>query len=350
MSPRRAAIGRSEIRSAARLRLGQGPWMTVVGVVKDIRHDGLDVDGIPHIYTSMYQAFDAAQGVVFRDFCIVLRTSLPASALEQRIRHEVQSLDPGLPVYDIVSMDELLDRSLASRRFSAQLVGGFAGVALILASIGIYGVLAYMVGQRSREIGLRMALGATRRDILKLILRKGAVLAGIGVAAGVILSASRRLDDGQCALWCASARSRDFSGRAACTAGCRRYGELHSSPARHEGGPGDRPQRSVNPHETNTHRLAVDTILTAVAWGQGTKAATPIPTIASTVDREVGSVEKQVLEVAEAMPEDKLGVRTFALQVKHIAASNYLAIWSPLTGENSPRGFQGRGRPGELAD
>jgi predicted permease len=173
-----------------RLRLGQGPWLTVVGVVKDIKHDGLDVDGVAHIYASIYQQFDAAQGVVFRDFCIVLRTSQPASALEPRIRHEVQSLDPGLPVYDIVSMDELLDRSLASRRFSARLVGGFAGVALILASIGIYGVLAYMVGQRSREIGLRMALGATRGDILKLILRKGAVLAGIGVAAGVILSAS----------------------------------------------------------------------------------------------------------------------------------------------------------------
>jgi ABC-type antimicrobial peptide transport system permease subunit len=87
-------------------------------------------------------------------------------------------------------MNELLDRSLASRRFSAELVGGFAGVALVLAAIGIYGVLAYMAGQRSREIGLRMALGASRDDILKLILRKGAILAAVGVAAGVILSAS----------------------------------------------------------------------------------------------------------------------------------------------------------------
>jgi putative ABC transport system permease protein len=87
-------------------------------------------------------------------------------------------------------MNHVLDASLASRRFSAQLVGGFAALSLLLASIGIYGVLAYMVGQRSREIGLRMALGATRTDILKLILRKGVVLAGIGVMAGVILSAS----------------------------------------------------------------------------------------------------------------------------------------------------------------
>jgi putative ABC transport system permease protein len=173
-----------------RLRLGQGPWMTVVGIVKDIKHDGLDVDGIPHIYVSIYQPFDAAQGVVFRDFCIVLRTSLPASVLEPQIRHRVQGIDPGLPVYGIASMNELLDRSLASRRFSAQLVGGFAGVALLLAAIGIYGVLAYMVGQRSREIGLRVALGATRDDILKLVVTKGVVLAGIGIIAGVLLSAA----------------------------------------------------------------------------------------------------------------------------------------------------------------
>ena len=75
-------------------------------------------------------------------------------------------------------MDDMLDRSLASRRFSADLVGGFAGLALLLASIGIYGLLAYMVGQRSREIGLRIALGAGRADILKLFLPKGLVLAG----------------------------------------------------------------------------------------------------------------------------------------------------------------------------
>jgi predicted permease len=180
--PGRDSLGR-------RLRLGQGPWITVVGVVKDIKHDGLDIDGIPHVYVSIYQEFDAAQ-IVFRDFSIVLRTSLPASALEPRIRHRVQSIDPGLPVYGIASMSELLDKSLALRRFSAELVGGFAGVALLLASIGIYGLLAYMVGQRSREIGLRVALGAGRADIIKLIVTKGVVLAGIGIIGGMLLSAS----------------------------------------------------------------------------------------------------------------------------------------------------------------
>jgi len=95
-----------------------------------------------------------------------------------------------LPVFHVFSMNDILDRSLASRRFSAALVGGFAGVALVLPSIGIYGLLAFMVGQRSREIGLRTALGARPADILKLIVTKGVVLAGVGIIAGVILSAS----------------------------------------------------------------------------------------------------------------------------------------------------------------
>jgi ABC-type antimicrobial peptide transport system permease subunit len=120
----------------------------------------------------------------------VLRTTLRKSALEPQIRHQVESVDTKLPVYDVASMNELLDRSLASRRFSAQLVGGFAGVALLLASIGIYGVLSYTVGQRSREIGLRMALGAERADILKLVVTSGVVLSIVGIVAGVILAAS----------------------------------------------------------------------------------------------------------------------------------------------------------------
>jgi ABC-type antimicrobial peptide transport system permease subunit len=86
-------------------------------------------------------------------------------------------------------MNDILDRSLASRRFSADLVAAFAGLALLLASIGIYGLLAYMVGQRSREIGLRIALGAQRVDILKLILGKGFVLAAVGIVTGVLLAA-----------------------------------------------------------------------------------------------------------------------------------------------------------------
>jgi len=173
-------------RLRIRLRFGQNPvnpWSTVVGVVKNIKHDGLDVDGVPHLYVPLNQFLG-------RSLSLALRTSLPTSTLEAQIRGAIQSVDPGLPVFGISSMDEILDASLASRRFSANLVAGFAGGALLLASIGIYGLLAYMVGQRSREIGLRLALGAQRADILRLVLGKGVVLASLGIVTGVIFSAS----------------------------------------------------------------------------------------------------------------------------------------------------------------
>ena len=184
--PARAALGR-------RLRMGQRqdfsqpgtdrPWMTVVGIVKNIKNDGLDIDGVPHIYVPIYQRLGRTLSVVFR-------TSLPAALLEPEIRQEIQSIDPGLPVFNVSSMNDVIDSSLASRRFSANLVGAFAGLALFLASLGIYGLLAFMVGQRSREIGLRMALGAGRADILKMILGKGVILTGVGILAGVVFSLS----------------------------------------------------------------------------------------------------------------------------------------------------------------
>ena len=161
------------------------PWVTVVGIVKDMKQDGLDTDGVPHIFRPIYQQ----SGRRSQAMSVVARTPLPASLLESQIRKEIQTLDPALPVFNVRSMNDVMDASIAPRRFSAELVGVFAAVAMLLSSIGIYGLLAYMVGQRSREIGIRVALGAQRPDILKLILGKGLLLAGTGIAIGLILSA-----------------------------------------------------------------------------------------------------------------------------------------------------------------
>jgi predicted permease len=172
-----------------RLRLGKNPslpWVTVVGIVKDMKQDGLDTDGVPHIFGPIYQQ----TGSRARAKNVVVRTSMPALLLESQIRKEIQTLDPALPVFDVRSMNDLMDASIAPRRFSAELVGVFAAVAMLLSSIGIYGLLAYMVGQRSREIGIRMALGAQPPDILKLILGKGLLLAGAGVLVGLVLAAA----------------------------------------------------------------------------------------------------------------------------------------------------------------
>jgi len=169
-----------------RLRLGRNanlPWITVVGIVGDMKQDGLDVDGVPHIFRPIYQQSGRAMSVV-------ARTSLPASSLEPQIRSEIENTDPSLPVFNVRSMNDLIDVSLAPRRFSAQLVGIFAAVALFQSSVGIYGLLAYMVGQRSREIAIRMALGGQSADILKLILRRGLLFACAGILIGLLLAAA----------------------------------------------------------------------------------------------------------------------------------------------------------------
>jgi predicted permease len=158
------------------------PWSTVVGVIADIKNDGLDQSGGPHIYFPIYQV------PRLRTLSVTVQTSLSAISLEPQIRREIQAIDPNLPIFNVRTMNEVIDGSLASRRFSAELVGAFAVVALLLASVGIYGLLAYMVGQRSHEIGVRMALGAMPSTIGKMIVSRGAGLAGIGLGIGLLLS------------------------------------------------------------------------------------------------------------------------------------------------------------------
>jgi predicted permease len=153
--------------------------VAIVGVVGDIKSEGFDVAGAPSIYVPELQS--PPYGSV-----VYLRTAGDPGALGEAIRREVQAVDPTVPVFGIRTMDSVVAKNLASRRFALELLGFFAAVAALLASIGIYGVMAYTFTRRIGEMGLRMALGAQRNDILKIVLGEGARIVVLGVAAGLI--------------------------------------------------------------------------------------------------------------------------------------------------------------------
>jgi putative ABC transport system permease protein len=150
----------------------------IVGVVGDVRDDGLDTPVAPRFYFTLDQ--DTAN-----EMAVFLRGAADSSGLRQAVTRVVQGVDPDLPVYGVQTMREMMATSLARRRFSLSLMAIFGVLALFLASIGIYGVMAYAVSQRAQEFSIRMALGAEARDILLLALRPGAMLTLTGVALGL---------------------------------------------------------------------------------------------------------------------------------------------------------------------
>lgn len=160
-------------------KLQPAPWMTVVGVVSNIKFNKLDESDSPHIYSSMYQLSG-------RFFNVVIRATGDAGALAQDIQRQIQSVDANLPVSDVAPMTEVVSASMADRRFAAAVIGAFALVALLLASVGVYGVASYTVVQRSRELGIRAALGATATDLVRLVLRQGMRPVLAGLAAGCV--------------------------------------------------------------------------------------------------------------------------------------------------------------------
>jgi predicted permease len=163
-------------------RSGQeGPWSTVVGIVGDVREWGLDLPARPTAYYSAIQ-----QGPL--GAYLVVRTAQRPEALLASLQAELREVDRDLPLFDVAPMEAVVDGSVSQRRFSMLLLLIFAGVAVVLASLGIYGVIAYTVTQRQRELGIRMALGARQADILGLMVGQGMRMTLMGVGLGLALA------------------------------------------------------------------------------------------------------------------------------------------------------------------
>jgi predicted permease len=160
-------------------------WTTIVGVVADARTESLADAAIPQIYRSSYQRAS-------KDLALFLRGQLDPNAVAVQVREQIQSVDPTLPVFHAETLNEVFSASLSVKRFSMEMVAFFAATALLLAGLGIYGTISYVVNEQRREIAIRFALGAQRGDVLKMTLRRGlgmaAAGAGLGVAGALIVS------------------------------------------------------------------------------------------------------------------------------------------------------------------
>jgi predicted permease len=166
-----------------RIKLGDrqsdGPWRVVIGIVSDVKYRGLPENPTsdPDMYFPLLEAN--------RRIAVVVRTTLPPDAVTASVRAAIHAWNPAVPVYSVTPLQDLVDAQTAPSRFTTWLMGVFAALALLLASVGVYGVMSYLVTQRTREIGIRLALGATAREILGLILGNAVRVIGVGVAFGL---------------------------------------------------------------------------------------------------------------------------------------------------------------------